>query len=690
MATIQTTINLADRMSGPIKNIISSVDSMITSMDHANAASQNIINTAALRTAHSELGQARAQLDELSASIDRSRSAQENLNRSFATGGNAASGLTGKMMGLVSAYAGLQGIKAIAGASDNLATMRARVDLMNDGAQSTNELMQMIYNSAQDARGSFDSMGSVVARFGNNAKDAFGSSAEVVQFASIIQKQMKIAGATTEEAANAELQLSQALGSGVLRGDELNSIFEQAPNLIQSIADYMNVPIGQIRSMAAEGKLSADIVKNAVFASQDQVNARFARMPMTWGDVVTTTINHIQNASQPLLNLINAIANNWDTIKPIAIGVAGAIGAYATALVVLNTVQGIQNGLQTIAAARTAMTAAVRGEEAEMTFMETGAQYGYNAALLACPLTWIIAATLAAAAAVVLFAGHIAYAGGVATTTFGVICGWVNVLIRFFINLGKSFFSIMAAIGGAAGATSQNINIAFHNALGRVASEFYSLRANALSVIADIADGLSKLPFVKLDVSGLRAAAGSFRSKASKAKTRKQYVSIAKSAKGAYLAQGGNAFKGGWASAAYANGAAWGDRKWATIAPNVSSVNKTLKQGVKSFKAAPSKATTATKGTKGSRTSASRGTGSHKMSSAVQSAASDLSLIRKLAEKRAVGKVLNATVKLDMKGMKNYFNNKQDIDGFVDVVVDKITTGLNEKLDTSAEGVGAN
>ena len=118
-------------------------------------------------------------------------------------------------------------------------------------------------------------MADVVARFGNNARDAFGSSEEVVAFADLIQKQMTIAGASTQEAANAELQLSQALGSGVLRGDELNSIFEQAPNLIQNIADYLDVPIGQIREMAADGELSASVVKAAIFSAADDINSKF-------------------------------------------------------------------------------------------------------------------------------------------------------------------------------------------------------------------------------------------------------------------------------------------------------------------------------------------------------------------------------------------------------------------------------
>jgi tape measure domain-containing protein len=178
----------------------------------------------------------------------------------------------------------------------------ARLNNMNDGAQTTQQLYESIVESANNARGSVSAMADVVAKFGNNAKGAFKNSAEVVQFSEIIQKQMKIAGASGEEASNAMLQLSQALGSGTLRGDELNSIFEQAPNLIQSIADYMDIPIGQIRQLASEGQITADIVKNAIMASADDVNERFESMPMTWGDVWQRMENNALVALQPVLD----------------------------------------------------------------------------------------------------------------------------------------------------------------------------------------------------------------------------------------------------------------------------------------------------------------------------------------------------------------------------------------------------
>lgn len=232
------------------------------------------------------------------------------FNDAINEGTENANGLMGAIKGAVAAYLTVNTVKSALNASDELMQTTSRLNMMNDGVQTTQDLVNMVYVAAQDARGSFGDMADVVAWFGNNAKDAFSSSAEVVQFAGLVQKQMTIAGASTAEASNAMLQLSQALGSGVLRGDELNSIFEQAPNLIQNIADYLDAPIGKIREMAADGELSAGIVKNAIFAATDEINENFNSMPMTWGQIWTSMQNTATMAFQPVLQRINDIANS--------------------------------------------------------------------------------------------------------------------------------------------------------------------------------------------------------------------------------------------------------------------------------------------------------------------------------------------------------------------------------------------
>ena len=262
---------------------------------------------------------------------------QGRFNQKINEGTANADNLMNTIKSAVATYATVQTVGAVFDLSDTLTSTTARLSMMNDGVQITSELINMVYAAAQDARGSFDQMADVVARFGNNARDAFGSSEEVVAFADLIQKQMTIAGASTQEAANAELQLSQALGSGVLRGDELNSIFEQAPNLIQNIADYLDVPIGQIREMAADGKLSASVVKAAIFSAADDINSKFESMPQTFAQIWTSSQNTALMSFQPVLNRLNEIANS-DAFQQFVNNAIGGLSAVASvSLEILNS-----------------------------------------------------------------------------------------------------------------------------------------------------------------------------------------------------------------------------------------------------------------------------------------------------------------------------------------------------------------
>lgn len=458
---------------------------------------------------------------------------QGRFNQEISAGTQQANELTNTIKRAVAAYVSIQSVGKALNISDELVQTTSRLNMMNDGVQTTAELVNMVYAAAQDARGSFSQMADVVARFGNNAKDAFSSSEEVVAFADLIQKQMTIAGASTQEAANAELQLSQALGSGVLRGDELNSIFEQAPNLIQNIADYLDVPIGKIREMAADGELSADVVKAAIFSAADDINSKFNEMPMTWGQMWQSMQNTALIAFQPVLQRLNDLANseafqtfiqgaieamatlanillnvfevaasvgafigdNWSIIAPIIYGVIAALGAYLA-------IMGIVNAITAISAAIDATKAAADALAAGQTFLWTVQQYGLNAALAACPITWIIVLIIALIAIIFAVCNAIAKMTGIANSGFGVITGGVNVVIQFFKNLGLTVANIALGIGNAIAALASNMMTAFHNAICSIQSWFYNLLSTALSVIEGICAALNKLPFVEFDYSG--------------------------------------------------------------------------------------------------------------------------------------------------------------------------------------------
>ncbi|MBS1380646.1 MAG: tape measure protein [Oscillospiraceae bacterium] len=217
---------------------------------------------------------------------------------------------------------------------------KARLDLMNDGLQTTEELQNKIMASANRSRASYQTTADAVSKMGIMAKDAFGSNDELVQFSELINKQFTIAGTSAGGIDAAMLQLTQAMSSGVLRGEELNSVFEQAPTIIQTIADYLNVPIGKIREMAANGQITSTIVKNAMLSSADEINKKFESMPMTFAQVGTVTANMLLKAFNPALQAIGKgaqwIYDNWSTLEPIFVGLAAGIAIF-TAAMAINT-----------------------------------------------------------------------------------------------------------------------------------------------------------------------------------------------------------------------------------------------------------------------------------------------------------------------------------------------------------------
>ena len=637
---------------------------------------------------------------------------QGRFNQEISAGTQQANELTNTIKRAVAAYVSIQTVGKALNISDELVQTTSRLNMMNDGVQTTAELVNMVYAAAQDARGSFSQMADVVARFGNNAKDAFSSSEEVVAFADLIQKQMTIAGASTQEAANAELQLSQALGSGVLRGDELNSIFEQAPNLIQNIADYLDVPIGKIREMAADGELSADVVKAAIFSAADDINSKFNEMPMTWGQIWQSMQNTALIAFQPVLQRLNDLANSeafqtfiqgaieamatlanillnvfevaasvgafigddWSIIAPIIYGVIAALGAYLA-------IMGIVNAITAISAAIDATKAAADALAAGQTFLWTVQQYGLNAALAACPITWIIVLIIALIAIIFAVCNAIAKMTGIANSGFGVITGGVNVVIQFFKNLGLTVANIALGIGNAIAALASNMMTAFHNAICSVQSWFYNLLSTALSVIEGICSALNKLPFVEFDYSGISSAADDYAAKASEAAGNKEdYTSISDAFNEGFTTF--DAFQDGWASDAFNAGAAWGDG----VADKVSNFSlsdvfgQTDIPNVGDYTSGFNDAI-ANSGIGDGVGSIDDNTG--KIKDSLDVTEEDLKYLRDIAEQEAINRFTTAEINVDMSGMQNTVNSGDDIDGFMT----KLTDSVNEAVDNMTEGV---
>lgn len=699
----------ADNANAELEQLRGQLNNAIQAQNELNDAMQNM-DVSAANTAYLQLSQTVGNTERyIRDNVDE----QGRFNQEIASGTQQANELTNTIKRAVAAYVSIQSVGKALDISDELTQTTSRLDMMNDGVQTTAELVNMVYAAAQDARGSFSQMADVVARFGNNAKDAFSSSEEVVAFADLIQKQMTIAGASTQEAANAELQLSQALGSGVLRGDELNSIFEQAPNLIQNIADYLDVPIGKIREMAADGELSADVVKAAIFSAADDINSKFNEMPMTWGQMWQSMQNTALIAFQPVLQRLNDLANseafqtfvqnaveamatlanivlnifelvgtvggfiadNWSVISPIIYGVIGALAVYAAYL-------GIVKGIEIASAAATAIhsvamsakigvMAALTGQ----TMAATAAQMGYNGALYACPVVWIIMLLIALIAIIFAVCNAIAKMTGIANSGFGVITGGVNVVIQFFKNLGLTVANIALGIGNAIAALASNMMTAFHNAICNVQSWFYNLLSTACSVIENIAAALNKLPFVSFDYSGISSAADDYAAKASEAAGNKEdYTSISDAFNEGLTTF--DAFQDGWASDAFNAGAAWGDG----VADKVSNFSlsdvfgQTDIPNVGDYTSGFNDAI-ANSGIGDGVGSIDDNTG--KIKDSLDVTEEDLKYLRDIAEQESINRFTTAEVTINQTNNNNV-SSDTDLDGFITALDDAMGEAIDE------------
>lgn len=709
-------VNLGtDTANAELEQLRSQLNTAIQEQNELNQAMQNMdvsaANDAYLRLSQTVSGTERYIRD----NVDE----QGRFNQEIQEGTQQANELTNTIKNAVLAFVSIQSVGKALNISDELVQTTSRLNMMNDGLQSTQELVNMVYAAAQDARGSFSEMADVVARFGNNAGDAFGSSEEVVAFADLIQKQMTIAGASTQEASNAMLQLSQALGSGVLRGDELNSIFEQAPNLIQNIADYLDVPIGKIREMAADGELSADVVKAAIFSAADDINSKFNEMPMTWGQMWQSMQNTALIAFQPVLQRLNDLANseafqtfiqgaieamatlanvvlnifeligtvggfiadNWSIISPIIYGVIGALAVYAAYL-------GIVKGIELASAAASAVMAVGKGLYAAATMIATGAtwaqttaQLGLNGAMYACPIVWIIMLIIALIAIIFAVCSAIAKLTGVANSGFGVITGGINVVIQFFKNLGLTVANIALGIGNAIAALGSNIMTAFHNAICSVQAWWYDLLSTCLSVIESICAALNKLPFVEFDYSGISNAADDYAAKAAEAAGNKEdYTSISDAFNDGFSTF--DTFQDGWAADAFDAGASWGDGVADAVSnfslsdvfggtdiPNVDDYTSGFNDAI------------ANSGVGDNLGSIADDTGAIKDNMDITQ--EDLKYLRDIAEQEAVNRYTVAEINIDQSGMQNNISSGDDIDGFMT----KLTDSVNEAVDNMTEGV---
>lgn len=480
MGTIRTAIALYDGVTSPLQSMHKAMGVVLNTFESMQQASGRAVDTAAIREAREEWAKAGTAFDAIEENIRNANNEQQKFNNSIRGGNNSANGLLSTIKKIAVAAGGIVGINKLLNISDELASTKARLNLLVDDGGSVEALEQKIMASAQRSRSAYFDTASAVAKLGLNAGNAFGGNMDqVIAFMEQVNKQFVIGGATAQEQSNAMIQLTQAMAAGALRGEELNSILDGAPGIARAIEKYMGIAEGSIKTVAQEGKVTAEVVKNAMFAMANETNAKFDSMPKTWAQIwvdmknqalsmfapILTKINQIGNSTKfqkvttGLINGLAAVANvassaldiliaiasvfvdNWGIIQPLVLGIAAAMLLYNGYLIANNAITAISNaqkGLAAVQAYKAAVAnttlAATEKAEAMAKASATAAQYGFNAALLACPLTWILLIIIAVIAAIYMIVAAINKLTGSTISATGIICGVVAVAGAFVLN----------------------------------------------------------------------------------------------------------------------------------------------------------------------------------------------------------------------------------------------------------------
>lgn len=480
MGNIRAAIALYDGVTSPLQSMHKAMGVVLNTFEAMQQASGRAVDTAAIREAREEWAKAGTAFDTIEENIRNANNEQQNFNNSIRGGSNSANGLLSIIKKVAIAAGGIAGINKVLNISDELASTKARLNLLVDDGGSVEALEQKIMASAQRSRSAYFDTASAVAKLGLNAGNAFGGNMDqVIAFMEQVNKQFVIGGATAQEQSNAMIQLTQAMAAGALRGEELNSILDGAPGIARAIEKYMGIAEGSIKTVAQEGKVTAEVVKNAMFAMADETNAKFDSMPKTWAQIwvdmknqalsmfapILTKINQIGNSAKfqkvttglinglagvaniassvldILISIASVIVDNWSWIQPIIMGIVAAMLLYNGYLIANNAITAISNaqkGLAAVQAYKAAVAnttlAATEKAEAMAKASATAAQYGFNAALLACPLTWILSISIAVIAAIYMIVAAINKLTGSTISATGIICGVVAVAGAFVLN----------------------------------------------------------------------------------------------------------------------------------------------------------------------------------------------------------------------------------------------------------------
>ncbi|HHI5801953.1 TPA: tape measure protein [Clostridioides difficile] len=761
MATIQTSIRIFDGMTPAFRNMTNAINTTINSFDRLQQRLHNPLNTSGIQTSQQSLNNIENILTRIEQNIGKADEQQRRFNEDINKGASDADRLLGSVKKIAGAYMGLKTIGGLGSLSDQMTNTNARLSMINDGQLSDGGLNKMIFQSAERSRASYLDTGQIVSRIGMNAGSAFSSTREIVSFSEQLNKKFIIAGASTQEMSSALLQLTQGLSSGVLRGEELNAVFESAPNIIKSIADYLDTDIGKIRGMASEGMLTADIVKNSLLAASAETNAQFEKMPYTLGQIFTSVKNNavmifgaiqkkIENVvssggfrtfianvtdaiyvlgnvgysvfngfidllSSPafqnffnvmivgtnlvvqglgwiitqVLNIANAFAQNWSIIAPVIWGIVAAIGIYTIAAIALS----VANKIASLSASwfnfQMTQTVIMHELATGATWMQIAAQHGLNAALYACPLTWVVLGIIAVIAAIFVAVAIFNHFAGTSVSAIGIVAGAISVAAAFignlFIATGNLIIDIVALIYNSLANFAEFFANFLDDPIGSVIRAVSRMADAVLGILRSIASAIDTIFGSNLAnaVSGWQDKLQGWTDKvAGEAKIKVERMDPNKLHFDRF--NYGKAWDAGYK---------WGDKLETNIKDkfDISKIAEKAKKdlglddlwdkkyGLGDGIGSAGLNSPLNDAAKGAKDTAGN---TAKMAKTMDKSQEDLKYLRDIAEQETINRFTGVNIKIDMNNTNN-ISRDTDLDGIVNVLTEK----LNDAMVVSAEGI---
>lgn len=725
MAVLKNSIQLNDYVSPALRNICNAVNQTIAVMERLNHRMGDEINANSLEFARNTINSTRNSLISTNETL---RQTQTEFDHTGVRGTNAFNKMTNALRNYITTYGIAMGARWLLKTSDEMSMINAKMNMINNTALNTVELNKLIFSTAQDARAGYAEMANTITRIRMNAGGVFKDTLEAVQFASVLNKQFKIAGATLEETNAATLQLTQALGSGVLRGDELNSVFEAAPTLLQAVADYMNVPVEKMRRLAKEGELTADVIKNALLDPRtiNKVNEQFSELPLTWQDLWVRATNNVKlglmetndllsnfansdgmldfvdnlvgmtqaistfmaMALMGLANIANFVYENWSMIAPVLTTVLALFALYKGELIVMKALE-MAHALRTnaVVIAKQLWTVATTGQ--------TNAQLALNTALYSCPLTWYVAMIMLVVGAFFLLIAIINKVTGANISAVGVIIGvWyaAGAIIRniFILIMNTAMlvgtFIINMFIAVATGVQNsfiaiQNAGISTANALGDIFDKAGNMIFEgiawgcnkAIDMINSVINLANKIPGVNISTVGHVTPKAVHHTKASKIPYKKaNYLSASKIPYESI-------------SGAYNNGYNIG-KDFLNFGKKQDDTNKTLQDYLNKYNNGnvlnPNNVGGAGNSGNVGKNTKDTANNTAQILEELKATGENIEYLRDLAEREVINRYTTAEIKIDMTNNNN-INSDMDVDGVMRKIADK----LSEELDISEEGV---